>query len=203
MNHRRRLKNKGWIVGLFFVALFLAPISHASSFVECAVRALQGEKAQVIPAPSSTEVAFSPGGGATDLIIKAISSAKKSIRVAAYSFTSRPIAKALVSAHQAGIDINVVVDHGQIEKESHSVIASLAAEKIPVRADIIHTLQHDKYMVIDDKTVQTGSFNYSAAAEHNNSENVIVLWESPLLAAVYADNWKSLWDKAEPYYGPQ
>jgi phosphatidylserine/phosphatidylglycerophosphate/cardiolipin synthase-like enzyme len=202
-NAKRALSYRLILCFVFLLLIFFHSQSHASSFVECAVRALQGEKAQVVPAPSSTEVAFSPGGGATDLIIKAISSAKKSIRVAAYSFTSRPIAKALVSAHQAGIDINVVVDHGQIEKESHSVIASLAAEKIPVRADIIHTLQHDKYMVIDDKTVQTGSFNYSAAAEHNNSENVIVLWESPLLAAVYADNWKSLWDKAEPYYGPQ
>jgi phosphatidylserine/phosphatidylglycerophosphate/cardiolipin synthase-like enzyme len=134
-------------------------------------------------------------------VVKAIASAKSSICVAAYSFTSRPIAKALVAAHQAGVDVNVIVDHAQIEKDSHSVITYLVSEKIPVRADIVHTLQHDKYMVVDFKTVETGSFNYSAAAEHNNSENVVVLWDGPKLAAVYADNCKSLWDKAEPYKG--
>jgi phosphatidylserine/phosphatidylglycerophosphate/cardiolipin synthase-like enzyme len=71
-------------------------------------------------------------------VIKAIAVAKKSIRVAAYSFTSRPIAKALIAAHQAGVD--VVVDHGQILKDSRSVVASFVSEKIPVRADIVHAL---------------------------------------------------------------
>ena len=52
----------------------------------------------------------------------------------------------------------------------------------------------------DGKTVETGSFNYSAAAEHNNAENVIVLWESPRLAAAYTEDWQRLWDRAEPYY---
>jgi phosphatidylserine/phosphatidylglycerophosphate/cardiolipin synthase-like enzyme len=189
---------------LTVVIVTILPFStvHASSFVERAVRVLQGEKAQEVSAPASAEVAFSPGGGATDLVVKAVASAKQSVHVAAYSFTSRPIAKALIAAHQAGVEVSVVVDHGQIEKDSHSVISSLVAEKIPVRADIVHTLQHDKYMIIDDKTVETGSFNYSAAAEHNNSENVIVLWESPKLAAAYAANWKSLWDQAEPYNKP-
>ncbi len=186
----------------FFAFLFLglsAPSARAASFVECAVQALQGEKAQSVPPPASSEVAFSPNGGATDLVVKAIASAKQSIHVAAYSFTSRPIAKALIAAHQAGVDVSVIVDHGQIEKESHSVIDALVAEKISVRADIVHTLQHDKYMVIDGKTVETGSFNYSAAAEHNNAENVIVLWESPRLAAAYTEDWQRLWDRAEPY----
>jgi phosphatidylserine/phosphatidylglycerophosphate/cardiolipin synthase-like enzyme len=173
----------------------------APSFIQRAAQALQGGGAQEVSAPGSAEVAFSPGGGATDLVLKAISSAKKSIRVAAYSFTSRPIAKALVAAHRAGVDVGVIVDHGQIEKDSHSVLALLAAENVHVRVDIVHTLQHNKYMVIDGATVETGSFNYSAAAESNNSENVIVLWDSPQLAAAYADNWKTLWDAAEPYQG--
>ena len=184
--------------------LFFFPINQAraASFVERAAQVLQGGGAQTVSPPSSAEVAFSPGGGATDLVVKALSSAKQNIRVAAYSFTSRPIAKALIAAHQAGVDVSVIVDHGQIEKDSHSVIDSLVAEKIPVRADVVHTLQHDKYMVIDGKTVETGSFNYSAAAEHNNSENVIVLWESPRLAAAYAADWQRLWDQAAPYNKP-
>ena len=42
---------------------------------------------------------FHPSKGATELVNKAISEAHRSIRVAGYSFTSRPIAKALVEAH--------------------------------------------------------------------------------------------------------
>ena len=155
----------------------------------------------MVPSPASVEIAFSPGGGATDLVVKAIASAKQSIHVAAYSFTSRPIAKALAEAHKAGIDVDVLVDHSQIEKDNHSVTAFLIVAKIPLRVDIVHALQHDKYMVIDGKTVETGSFNYTAAAEQHNSENVIVLWDDPALAAAYGENWKSLWDQAETYSG--
>lgn len=181
--------------------LILSPAHAAPTLIQRAVQALQGGGAVIEPPPVSVEVAFSPGGGATELVVKAIASAKQSIRVAAYSFTSRPIAKALIEAHQAGIDIDVVVDHGQIEKSSHSVTAYLVAAKIPVRVDIVHVIQHDKYLVIDGKTIETGSFNYTAAAEQHNSENVIVLWDDPKLAAAYGDNWKNLWDLAEPYNG--
>ncbi|MGB9153518.1 MAG: phospholipase D family protein [Alphaproteobacteria bacterium] len=171
------------------------------TLVQRALHVLQGGGAQVMPPPVSVELAFSPNGGATELVIKAIGAAKQSIHVAAYAFTSRPIAKALVDARKAGIDVEIVVDHEQIEKDNHSEAAYLASQNIPVRVDIVHALQHDKYMVIDSKSVETGSFNYTAAAEQHNSENVIVLWDDPKLADAYAKNWKSLWDAAEAYSG--
>jgi phosphatidylserine/phosphatidylglycerophosphate/cardiolipin synthase-like enzyme len=180
---------------------FSSPALADPSLVQRAMQALQGGGAQTMPPPTSVEVAFSPDGGSTDLVLKAIRASKQSIRVAAYSFTSRPIAKALIEARKAGVDVAVVVDHEQIEKDSHSEAAYLAAQGIPVRVDIVHALQHDKYMVIDGKNVETGSFNYTAAAEQHNSENVIVLWDDPKLATAYADNWKNLWDAAESYSG--
>ena len=53
-------------------------------------------------------MAFSPARGATALVVKTIGEAKHSVRVAAYSFTSKPIAEALLSAHRRGIDVEVV-----------------------------------------------------------------------------------------------
>ena len=52
-------------------------------------------------------------------------------------------------------------------------------------------------MVIDDRHVETGSFNFSAAAVDKNAENVLVLWNVPALAAQYAAEWKRLWDEGE------
>jgi phosphatidylserine/phosphatidylglycerophosphate/cardiolipin synthase-like enzyme len=49
-----------------------------------------------------TQVCFSPNGGCTDAVVKEIPKAKTEIRVQAYSFTSAPIAKALVEAHKRG-----------------------------------------------------------------------------------------------------
>ncbi len=189
---------KALLCGALLLGL-LIPVQASPNFVDRALHVLQGKGSQTAPLPQSTEVAFSPGGGGTDLILKVIGSAKKSVLVAAYSFTSRPIAQALIRAHEAGRDVRVVVDHGQIAKSSHSVVGILTEANIPLRVDTIHALQHDKYMIIDAETVETGSFNYTAAAEQRNSENVLVLWQAPELARLYSENWQQLWDNAEPY----
>src|SRR5580704_11698686 len=53
---------------------------------------------------------FSPEGGCTEAVVAEIQSARQSILVQAYSFTSTPIAKALVEAHQRGVQIAVILD---------------------------------------------------------------------------------------------
>jgi phosphatidylserine/phosphatidylglycerophosphate/cardiolipin synthase-like enzyme len=173
----------------------------ATSIIQQALHVLHIDASQTLPPSASVEIAFSPDGGATDLVIKAIRSAKQNIRVAAYSFTSHPIAAALIDAHKSGINVQIVIDHEEVEKRNHSLASYLVENGIPLRVDIVHTLQHDKYMVIDDKTVETGSFNYTAAAEHHNSENVMVLWGDPSLATAYTENWNGLWNNAESYGG--
>ena len=59
-------------------------------------------------APS--QVYFSPHGGCTEAIVNALSHAKTEVLVQAYSFTSAPIAKALVEAHKRGVHVEVVLD---------------------------------------------------------------------------------------------
>ncbi|QKJ09294.1 hypothetical protein HRD68_00270 (plasmid) [Yersinia massiliensis] len=56
---------------------------------------------------------------------------------------------------------------------------------------------HHKFAVIDNKSVQTGSFNYSAAANKSNAENVIYLRGSPAAAAAYTQEFNRRW--AEGY----
>ena len=56
------------------------------------------------------QVYFSPNGGCTDAIIKEIDNAKSQIPVQAYSFTSTPIAKALLEAHKRGVKVEVILD---------------------------------------------------------------------------------------------
>ena len=56
---------------------------------------------------------------------------------------------------------------------------------------------HHKFMVIDGKHVETGSFNYSAGAVNKNAENVLPLRDVPELAAQYAKEWQRLWGEGE------
>ena len=58
---------------------------------------------------------------------------------------------------------------------------------------------HNKFIVVDGVTVETGSFNFTHAAEFANAENVIVLREFPEVAAKYSAEWNRLWNESDPY----
>jgi len=146
----------------------------------------------------SIEIAFSPDAGATDSIVRLISEAKHTIRVAAYSFTSKDIAAALLNAHKHGIDVQVVLDKSNA-KAKYSSATFLANVGVPTRINYKYAIMHSKFMVVDEVTVETGSFNYTKAAEQKNAENVIILRNYPDIAAKYQKEWQKLWNEAQDY----
>lgn len=161
-----------------------------------------GGKAGSVTAPAGQviDVAFSPDANSEELVLKAIGSARSSIAVAAYSFTSPVIAKALLTAKKRGVDVRVVVDeNGNRSKASLAALNLLANADIPTRTISRYAIHHDKYMVIDKATVQTGSFNYSKAAAKSNSENVVVIWNNQDVALSYLKHWQDRFDQGKPY----
>ena len=147
------------------------------------------------------EVYFSPKGGCTEAVVKEINAAKTSILVQAYSFTSAPIAKALVDAHKRGVDMRVILDKSQ-RGEKYSSADFVLHAGIPTFIDTKHAIAHNKIMVIDGQTIITGSFNFTKNAEDNNAENLLVI-HSPELATTYTANWKAHVEHSEVYEGKE
>lgn len=58
---------------------------------------------------------------------------------------------------------------------------------------------HDKVIITDRETVELGSFNYSSGAALRNSENVLVNWRNPQLAAAYLKHFQRNYAQATPY----
>jgi phosphatidylserine/phosphatidylglycerophosphate/cardiolipin synthase-like enzyme len=83
------------------------------------------------PASDSIDVYFSPNGGATEAIVLELGRAKQRVRVLAYSFTSAPIAKALVDAKGRGVAVTVVLDDSQ-RTEGYSSATFLHHHGVPV-----------------------------------------------------------------------
>jgi phosphatidylserine/phosphatidylglycerophosphate/cardiolipin synthase-like enzyme len=117
---------------------------------------------------SDVQVAFSPRGGAADLVIKTVSTANEDIRVAAYVITSASITTALIQADRRGVSVRVVVD-GREATRGSTTIGRLKHNGIEVRTDYRYAMMHDKFIIVDDQTVEEGSFNYTAAAESRNA----------------------------------
>ena len=158
--------------------------------------------AQSTPGPS-LEVGFSPGGTGEALVLRAIDTAHHSIRLAAYSFTAPAVVRSLVAAKRRGVDVAIVVDYkNNLQEDSRKAVAALnaiAAAGIPTRTVDQYPQQHSKYMVVDGAHVETGSYNYSTNAARYNSENVLVVWSEPALAAAYLANWQALFNQGQPY----
>ncbi len=150
-------------------------------------------------APSSIEVYFSPRGGCTEAIVRELGNAQSSVLVQAYSFTSAPIAKALVAAHQRGVRVEVILDSSQ-KSDKYSAADFLANMGIPTRLDGQHAIAHNKVMIIDNRVVITGSFNFTRSAETSNAENLLVIRDA-VLAERYTANWLEHAAHSDPYHG--
>ena len=104
-----------------------------------------------------------------------------------------PILSALKAAHARGVDVEVIVDKTSARQSKsgsrYSAATYLTNAGIPVWVDTKVAIAHNKVMVIDGETVITGSFNFTAAAQNHNAENLLVL-EDPALAAQYKANWE-------------
>ncbi len=145
------------------------------------------------------EVYFSPHGGATDAIMRELNKAKSTVLVQAYSFTSSPIAKALLNAHKRRVNVEVILDKSTRTK-NYSPATFLYNQGIPVKIDAQHAIAHNKVMIIDGETVITGSFNFTKAAEESNAENLLVIHDRKL-ADRYTRNWQEHDRHSEVYVG--
>jgi phosphatidylserine/phosphatidylglycerophosphate/cardiolipin synthase-like enzyme len=168
----------------------MKPILPRRFVVLLCLFALQiGASAQPTATPSPTwHVYFSPGGEATTAIRQALDNAKSTVLVQAYSFTSTPIAEALVRAHKRGVNVQVILDKSQ-KTQKYSSADFLVNSGIPTRIDAAHAIAHNKVIIIDAYVVITGSFNFTKAAEERNAENLLII-RSKELASHYIDNWR-------------
>lgn len=174
----------------------MSPISFRSSIRGALTAAgvlMLGVRAWAAP----TDVYFSPEGGGTDAVVRELRGARKTVHVQAFSFTSVPIAKALVEATKRQVSVVVIFDKGILE-EPHTAVDLLVKGEVPRFIDSEHTIAHNKVMVIDGSTVITGSFNFTAAAEHHNAENLLVIHDAEL-AAKYESNWNLHRQHSTPY----
>lgn len=157
-----------------------------------------------VPSSGTIEVAFSPGYGGEELVLRATDSAKTDLRVMAYSFTSARVSAAIVRAVKRGVHVYVLVDAKHnlgsgAGPKARAALSALSLAGAQVRVVDAYAIFHDKVQIVDGRTVQTGSYNYSESAAKRNSENVIVHWDNPALAHVFAEHFARNWKLSKPF----
>lgn len=168
---------------------------------------------------STSERAFfttQNAGGTTivgDKIIEVMRTAQSSVLIDVAHFNSRSICDALIALKQQkpSLKVEVLVDLGEYA-DGKSRCKDLERAGIPVRYKtyslvFLHPrsqLMHHKTLIVDERRVVTGSFNWSDTAENGNYENTMVIdgsvTQNRACVAAFVAEHKKLWDLNRAVY---
>ena len=156
------------------------------------------------PSPAvATEVVFARTGSVADTIERLVEATRVSIHAALYRFNNQRLARALQQAHARGAEIRLVIDRNKYE-ESQSTRRILAESSFPFRLTYgregAGSKMHHKFVLLDELTVVTGSYNWTFASEEQNYENLLIL-RDPRLVATYREEFDALWEIADDISG--
>jgi len=138
------------------------------------------------------QVYFSPNGACQKAVILEIKKAVGAIDIAMYYLSSGPIARALVDANQRHVTLRIVLDQSQ-EIEPASKSGYLIKHGLGVKYHLGFGLMHNKFAIIDDKVLITGSFNWTSTAEEKNEENLLIITDGRTIEK-YKDRFEYLWN---------
>ena len=115
-------------------------------------------------------------GGIERALVEAIDQARAALDIAVFELNSEPIAAAILQAHQRGVAVRIVADddHG-LHDSKNAALRQLQAAGIPVVDDGRSGLMHNKFVIIDGRSVWTGSWNFTVNGAYRNNNNVIVV----------------------------
>jgi phosphatidylserine/phosphatidylglycerophosphate/cardiolipin synthase-like enzyme len=121
-------------------------------------------------------------GGLDEELAVVIGQAEASVDLAAYDLDLMRVANALIAAHRDGIQVRVVVESDNADEEA---VAELKEEGIFVVEDERDSgLMHNKFVVIDEQWVWTGSWNLTQNGTYRNNNNAVLI-----ASAALADNY--------------
>lgn len=145
---------------------------------------------------NQSPVCFSPDETCDEKLAAFYDLAEKSIDVAVYDINRPRLVDALVKrSHE--VAVRVVCDERQ-SKGSHSAVARLAASGVQIRFGRQKGIMHNKFSVIDNAVLETGSFNYTNHATIANQENQLYSID-PKIVQSYAIKFSQMWERAKPF----
>lgn len=122
------------------------------------------------------EISFQPQDReGMERIERLIRSAKKSVKIAMFTWTNQDLAQAVMDVRKRGIDVQVVVDRQQAKGASGKIVTTLQKRGIPVTLSTGPGLLHHKFVYIDGNLLISGSANWTRAAFTQNEEVFMII----------------------------
>jgi phosphatidylserine/phosphatidylglycerophosphate/cardiolipin synthase-like enzyme len=121
------------------------------------------------------------------ILLENFDSAKKSIIIVVAWFTNPKIISKLIELKKfKNLDIQILVDDNEINQKYFFQLhlSNLEESKIKVKSQQISKFNHNKFSIIDNEILITGSYNYTIKA-NRNFENIIIERDSRIADFYY------------------
>ncbi|MCK5283724.1 MAG: hypothetical protein KAK00_10065 [Nanoarchaeota archaeon] len=139
---------------------------------------------QPVESGKEIEVYFCPKDNCENELIKRINNAKLSVHCAFFDIDLKNLINTLNRKSKI-IDVRLVIDSDNYFNQT---------KEIPYILDDKNQLSHNKFCIIDQKIITTGSFNPTDNGNNKNNNNLIIT-NSKFLAENYEDEFRELWNK--------
>lgn len=130
-------------------------------------------------------------GGLDVMLADAIGEATRTVDIAAYDFDLARVADALVRAHEADVKVRLVTD---TDYEDELGPRTLRKAGVPIVTDDRDSFMHNKFVVIDDEEVWTGSWNLTDNGTYRNNNNALRIFSKDL-AANYTAEFEEMFEE--------
>lgn len=134
-------------------------------------------------------------GGPDQYLVEALDQARSQIDAALYDLNLWSIRSALIRAHNRGVLVRLVIEEDSLDRTE---IQELIEAGIPVVPDGADSLMHNKFIIIDQTQVWTGSMNLTVNGAYRNLNNLVLI-RSTRLAKNYSVEFDEMF--LERYFG--
>ena len=164
------------------------------------------------PSPSFavSRLYFSPANNLEAIDIGILSQATRSVDIAMYAFTDRPIAETLLKLARKRVVIRLYRDGTQLRDKNDvtSLLQGQPGIHIRVKPSHFWNIQHLKGYVVDGVALREGSANWSPAGlgaacfrgscgRAQQQDNDLFVTDNPALVRVFEDNFNHIWQRAD------
>ena len=160
---------------------------------------------QVVPETPNPEIIiddtliesyFSPDDGVAGRIFEILDEAEESIYFMAFSFTTDAFGEAIREQAENNLTVAGVMEAEQVRSNIGTEYDFFKQAGLDVFLDGNEGQMHHKTMVVDEKIIITGSYNFSRSAEINNDENVIII-HNEKIADFFLKEFQRIYQQAQ------
>lgn len=126
-----------------------------------------------------------------DILVHMIDQARTSLDLAVMGFTRAEVINAVVRAHERGVHVRHVGDARHLLGGTWGY-EELEDAGIPTISGNMYSIMHNKFFVIDDRFVITGTGNITPTGFTRNDNNWVLI-DDPRVAADFSVEFEQLW----------